>query len=173
MGTSAAHAGPGDPSEPSDTDPPPGQVLVEPPINLHASENPVVFLPHQNSRKIQFLWTTQPISELMLEIQVDNGQPMPQGFDKGVPGTYDWNVEYGHVYHVWVCRWQVDEDCPPIEITTVRKEFDIPTPVTPPVPYPGNDRKPVLDNKPDAPQRVQQKPPLRRVPAGSESSPVR
>jgi hypothetical protein len=66
-------AAPGDSGPGSDnTDPPQGQVLVEPPISVYASENPVVFLPHQNSRTIQALWTSQPVSELVVKIQEDN-----------------------------------------------------------------------------------------------------
>ena len=78
------HAGPGDGAGSSDnTDPPPGQVLVEPAIDAYASENPVVFLPHQNYRTIQALWTSQPVSEVVVKVQDNSGEIVWQGLDHG------------------------------------------------------------------------------------------
>ena len=167
------HAGPGDGAGSSDnTDPPPGQVLVEPAIDAYASENPVVFLPHQNYRTIQALWTSQPVSEVVVKVQDNSGEIVWQGLDHGV-GKFNLGITYGHIYHVWVYRWQDDDSCSAVVITTVRKEFSLPTLVNPPVPYSGDRNKPALDNDSDSTPRVPQTPRERRVPSGSTDAPVR
>jgi hypothetical protein len=175
MSVPIVSAGPGDGEPSSDnTDPPPGQVLVDPPINAHASENPVVFQPHQDYRTIQALWTSQPVSEVVVKVQDNNGEILWQGLDHGVPGKFNLGITYGHIYHVWVCRWKDDDSCSAVVITTVRKELNLPTLVNPPVPYLENrNNNPQLDNEPDSTRRVPQTPRERRVPSeGNTDSPV-
>ena len=68
-----------------------------------------------------------------VKVQDNNGEIVWQGLDHGV-GMFNLGITYGHIYHVWVCRWQDDDSCFAVVITTVRKEFSLPTLVNPQVP---------------------------------------
>jgi hypothetical protein len=173
-GVSVAHAAPGDGTGGSDdTDQPPTHVSVAPPIDTHASENPVWFAPNQSTKTIQVLWNSQPDSEVSVAIYRDvNHYMWTKYFDPGTGGSVNLTVEYGHNYRAWVCR-KVYDWCPLYAIVTKRKELADPTLIPLPVPHPETGRKPQLENTPDAPQRVPQNSQERRAPSADTESPVR
>jgi hypothetical protein len=123
----AAHAGPG--GGPSDTPSPPK------PLQVHASQNPVIFESFQTTKTITLTWTPHPKAVWSVLSVSENGA---QVYEAIVPAEWEplrhVPVTYGKTYtaHVTAVFGPLDgETGPPLTITTKRAEIATPLPQPP------------------------------------------
>src|SRR5258705_10602937 len=102
------------------------------PLQIHASENPVVFSPWQKTKTIKLTWTPQFDSNVVV-----NSYEFPPGqilwnkeMDKG-SSSLDLTVTYGKTYLVTVLWYDGTQHCPCAElhISTERPEPPQPQPL--------------------------------------------
>lgn len=117
------------------------------PLQVHASENPVVFLPSETTKTITLTLTPPPEPKVLVEVQED-GDPMLVTFvDKG-SGPLDLTVTLGKVYTVWV--GPAFSRTLMLTITTKQAEaLPVPQPVPLPLPQPPGINLPLIPRLPD------------------------
>ena len=130
-----AHAGPGGNGPDSDNQPNvPGPVQVPTPLpKVQASENPVIFMPGQNTKTITFTWNAQPDAKVYVRVVESGVELWTKILDKGAHGPLNLRVTYGKSYGIDVCRFGADK-CPAYLVTT--KRFDIADPTATRIPQP-------------------------------------
>jgi hypothetical protein len=147
-GVPAAHAGPGEDSPDSDNQPSvPGPVQAPKPLPMaQPSENPVMFMPGQDTKTITFTWEPQP-AKVYVTVHEDSIDLWHKSFAAGAHGPLNIRVRYGHYYSIRICR-EGEDKCPVYVVTTER--FTLAGPTITPIPQ----RAPqiAIDDKPRTPQ---------------------
>ena len=92
---------------------------------VQASENPVIFMPGQNTKTITFTWNAQPDAKVYVKVIESGVELWTKILDKGAHGPLNLRVSYGKRYGIDVCRFGADK-CPAYVVTT--KRFDIADP---------------------------------------------
>jgi hypothetical protein len=112
-----AHAapggGPGDESNPPSI---PASQAAQVPLQVHASENPVIFSPFETSKTITFTWN--PVPQTAAVVVEEDGQFLwIKQMDPGSQGPLDLTVTAGKTYTVQLktVTYQIG---PPLTITT-------------------------------------------------------
>jgi hypothetical protein len=156
-----AHSAPGGNGPDTDNQPNiPGLPQVPPPLpEVQASENPVVFLPGQDTKTITFDWNPQPDAKVSVTVHKGQVELWSKILDKGARGPLNLVVHYGKYYPIRVCRFGADK-CPVYIITTER--FDIADPTATRIPHP---QPPQIDTG-----SIPEPPEVNRTPQRRESS---
>jgi hypothetical protein len=91
----AAHAGPGEGPGSENPNPTPPKVL-----QVHASENPVIFQPWETTKTITFTWNPEPNVPAAVKVFEDGQFLWIKSVAPGEQGPLDLTVTYGKTYTV-------------------------------------------------------------------------
>jgi hypothetical protein len=118
------------------------------PLQVHASENPVVFLPWQKTKTITLTWTPQFDSNVVVHAYDNVNLLWDKEMAKG-SSSLDLTVIYGKSYKVEVLWYDGTQHCPcaEVHITTEQPEPLQPQPL--PLPQPRGINLPLIPWLPD------------------------
>jgi hypothetical protein len=125
LSASAAHAGPGAGPEDTNINPPSSasESTAQVPLQVHASENPVVFNPLETTKTITLTWNPPPtVAAVTVE---EDGYPLPgKQVQAGEQGPLDLTVKAGKTYTIQLktVAYQLG---PVLTITTKKQLLDI------------------------------------------------